>query len=177
MQIPENYILAADAEREYGLYAGAIRQHITRLKTINQDECMKVAGAWFVSRNAVERIIKKGDVDMSTVKINPFYAYYYSLSENKHYTEDEYGKLILERTGGSLDEAAFAAVRKRMKSIQYVKDNAGNSYIWKNDQWTKIEFEDQSKLQDLYKYQKKELRSAEHEAMQDSLPKQKQKHT
>ncbi len=56
MQIPENFILAANAEREYGLYAGAIRQDITRLKRIKPDECAKVAGAWFVDRAAVERI-------------------------------------------------------------------------------------------------------------------------
>ena len=58
MNIPENYILASDAEREYGLYAGAIRQAIFR-KRIKENECIKVAGRWFVSRSAVERVYKK----------------------------------------------------------------------------------------------------------------------
>jgi hypothetical protein len=58
MQIPENYILASDAEREYGLYAGAVRQAIFR-KRIKENECIKIAGRWFVSRSAVERVYKK----------------------------------------------------------------------------------------------------------------------
>ena len=58
MNIPENYILASDAEREYGLYAGAIRQAIFR-KRIKENECTKIAGRWFVSRSAVERVYKK----------------------------------------------------------------------------------------------------------------------
>lgn len=56
--IPYNYIAAGDAEREYGLYAGAIRQSIFRGR-IKDEERVKIAGRWFVSREAVERLFKK----------------------------------------------------------------------------------------------------------------------
>jgi len=58
MNIPENYILASTAEKEYGLYAGAVRQAIFR-KRIKENECIKIAGRWFVSRSAVERVYKR----------------------------------------------------------------------------------------------------------------------
>ena len=56
-QIPNDYILASDAEREYGLYAGAIRQAIHR-KRIKPEECVKLGGIWFVDRRAIERLWK-----------------------------------------------------------------------------------------------------------------------
>ena len=55
--IPKNYILSVDAEREYRLYKGAIRQAIFKGR-IGKDECIKIANAWFVDRAAVERAFK-----------------------------------------------------------------------------------------------------------------------
>lgn len=58
MLIPKGFIQASKAEKEYGIYQGALRQDITRLRRIKASECVKVAGSWFVSRKAVERIYK-----------------------------------------------------------------------------------------------------------------------
>ena len=55
--IPESYMLSTDAEKKYGLYAGAIRQAIFKGR-IGKDECIKIANAWFVDRAAVERAFK-----------------------------------------------------------------------------------------------------------------------
>jgi len=56
--IPENYIPSSTAEKEYGLYSGAIRKDIQR-KRIKEEECVKIAGIWFVDRAAVERVYGK----------------------------------------------------------------------------------------------------------------------
>lgn len=57
--IPEtgDFISSSLAEKEYGLYPGAIRQAIFKGR-IKKSECMKIANAWFVDRAAVERAFK-----------------------------------------------------------------------------------------------------------------------
>jgi len=97
--------------------------------------------------------------------------YYYSIKEGRHYTDEEYGKMIGKLIGNNLSNADIRLneINKRLQIIQYIKDDKGNAYYNKDKENTLIDFDDKAELEKIYQYQTEFKRRLEHQARQDNI--------